>query len=252
MSSLLLALILVAGLGISAFAADTSVTYEGEADQFVFRVGSKAANSTDLFDGFKDVLPGDELTQIITMKNNATDSDYIKLYLRAQPLEEDENSAAVLDFLSQLSMKVYSGSDLIFDDTADQADGLAENVFLGELRSGEKVVLTVELSVPIELENEYAGLAGTVSWVFTAEAYDDEPEPTPTPEPTPEPEPTPTPEPEPTPTTEPTAKPTSTPKSGSKTPKTGDETVIWPYVVGVIVCLALIAYFLLRAKKKKA
>ena len=58
---------------------------------------------------------------------------------------------------------------IIFEGTAEELDGLAENVLLGTFEKGDSTVLTAKLSVPIELGNEYANRVGEVDWVFVAE-----------------------------------------------------------------------------------
>ena len=75
----LLALLMLLS-GVAALAA-ASVTYEGGAEKFVFLPGS-AYSSSDLFENFKDVLPGDELTQKITVKNDT--SGKVRIYMRAE------------------------------------------------------------------------------------------------------------------------------------------------------------------------
>ena len=47
----------VFGIVPTAFAADSSITYVNGAEKFVF------VPSDDLFDNFKGVMPGDEITQ---------------------------------------------------------------------------------------------------------------------------------------------------------------------------------------------
>ena len=77
--SLLTAVILVLSLGAAALAEGASVSYEGGAEQFVFLPGSDYTD-TDLFDGFKGVMPGDTVTQKITVTNRLSGSDTVKLY----------------------------------------------------------------------------------------------------------------------------------------------------------------------------
>ena len=77
------------------------------------------------------------------------------------------------DFLSQLKMDVYNGDALIFSASPNELDGLSENVLLGTFRKGESSTLTVELSVPVDLSNEYAHRVGEVDWVFLTEEFDD-------------------------------------------------------------------------------
>ncbi len=178
--SLLTVVILVLSLGAAALAEGASVSYEGGAEQFVFLPGSDYTD-TDLFDGFKGVMPGDTVTQKITVTNRLSGSDTVKLYLRAQahgalagnPLSESvaaqESVVSMTDFLSQLSMTVKQGDRVIYQASPDKLDGLAQNVLLGSFASGESVELTVELKVPAELDNKYAERIGEVDWVFVAE-----------------------------------------------------------------------------------
>lgn len=161
----------------------STIKFNGFTDGFEFKPGSEYTE-TDLFGNFKNVMPGDVLTEIITFTNSATDCDFVQLYMRAEahdeesnPLsdkvEESETVATMSDFLAQLSMKVWNGEELIYDASPNELDGLSENKFLGTFRSGETAELKVELTVPIELGNEYANCVGEVDWVFHVEAYNE-------------------------------------------------------------------------------
>lgn len=188
-SSMLLALVLLLSMAVTAYAKDSSVTYEGGAEKFVFLSGSDYSE-TDLFDNFKGVMPGDTLTQKVTVKNDYRGSDKVKIYMRAETHEEDDswlsdsteaaiaNAVSMADFLHQLSMTVKNGDEVIYDANVDELDGLEKNVLLGTFYPGQQIELTVELNVPIELGNEYANRIGEVDWVFVAEEINDpDPEP---------------------------------------------------------------------------
>lgn len=169
---LLLVLAMTFGLQITAFASESSVTYQD--NNFIFKPGSDYSG-TDLFENFKDVMPGDTLTETIEVKNDSGRSDYVTVYLKAQI--HDKADAAMLDFLSRLHLKVYDSGNLIFDGAANETDGLTDNVRLGTFHKGEGTTLQVELTVPIELGNEYANRIGKVDWVFLAEEGNYPPEP---------------------------------------------------------------------------
>ncbi len=181
--SLVLMLLMVMSLASTAFAASPTITFEGFSKGFDFQPGSEYTQ-TDLFGSFKNVMPGDTVTETITFTNSAADCDFVNLYMRAEahdetanPLSskvaEKETVVTMTEFLSKLSMKVWNGTELIYDATPDQLDGLKNNVFLGAYRSGEKATLKVELNVPIELGNEYANRVGEVDWIFHVEAYNE-------------------------------------------------------------------------------
>ena len=197
LSSLLLAMVMVFSMSVTAFAADSTITFKGLAEGFEAQSGSEYTD-TDLFQNFKNVMPGDKLTENIQIKNEATDCDYIKVYMRAvvhdengNPLtysedfeetdgkdqepvtgDRDETVATMQDFLKQLTMRIYNGEELIYNSTPDQAGALANNVLLGTLTKGEALSLKVELDVPIEMGNEYANRVGEVDWVFLAECIE--------------------------------------------------------------------------------
>ena len=182
-TSLVLMLLVVMSMSVTAFAASPSITFEGFSKGFDLQPGSEYTQ-TDLFGGFKNVMPGDTVTETITFTNSAADCDFVNLYMRAEAHDETDNPlspkvaeketvATMTEFLSKLSMKVWNGTELIYDASPDQLDGLKSNKLLGTFRTGETATLKVELSVPIELGNEYANRVGEVDWIFHVEAYNE-------------------------------------------------------------------------------
>ena len=196
-SALLLVMVMVLSLSITAFATDSAITFKGAQEGFDFQPGSEYT-ATDLFGNFKDVMPGDQLTETIEIKNEAADCDYIKVYMKAvvhdengNPLtysesfesadgkdqagidgQRDETVATMQDFLSQLTMRIYNGDALIYETSPDEAGALADYVLLGTLTVDARLDLTVELDVPADLDNAYAHRVGEVDWVFLAECFE--------------------------------------------------------------------------------
>ena len=181
--SLVLMLLIVMSLSSTAFAASPSITFKGFTSGFDFQPGSEYTE-TDLFNSFKNVMPGDTVTETITFTNSASDCDFVNLYMRAEahdetanPLSpkvaEKETIAAMTEFLSKLSMKVWNGTELIYDAAPNELGGLGSNKFLGTFRSGETATLKVELSVPNDLDNKFADRIGEVDWIFHVEAYNE-------------------------------------------------------------------------------
>ena len=193
--SLVVTLIMIMSFASTVFAASPSITFNGISRGFDFEPGSEYTE-TDLFDNFKNLMPGDTVTETITFTNKATDYDIVRLYMRAEahdetanpltysetfenadgkdqtdiPGQRDETVATMTDFLSQLSMKVYNGTELIYEASPDELDGLKSSKLLGTFRNGETATLKVELSVPMDLDNKYANRVGEVDWVFHVEA----------------------------------------------------------------------------------
>ena len=181
--SFILMLLLVMSFATTAFAADSSITFTGFSSGFEFQPGSEYTE-TDLFQNFKNVMPGDTVTETITFTNSATDCDFVNLYMRAEAHDETDNPlspkvaekesvATMTEFLSKLSMKVWNGTELIYEASPDELDGLETNRLLGTFRTGETATLKVELTVPIDLGNEYANRVGEVDWIFHVEAYNE-------------------------------------------------------------------------------
>lgn len=161
-----LALIMMMTVAVSASAADGNVIYSGDAGKFIFAPGSEHS-LTDLFPEFKDVMPGDTLTQKIVVKNNAKKS--VKISMRALGAHEDSK-----DFLSKLNLYVEKVTDTpLFEAPADQTAQLTEWRELGVLAPDGEAELMVGLQVPTSLDNNYKKLIGYLDWEFMVEEIGD-------------------------------------------------------------------------------
>lgn len=167
--TLLITLALLLFSTVTVFAADGKVTYSGNAGNFVFEPGSEHS-LTDLFPNFKGVMPGDTLTQKITVKNDADNKVKVKIYIRSLGAHEDS-----VEFLSQLGLKVAKSEEnkmaYMFDAAANEAAQLTDWVCLGTLYSGGEVNLDVTLNVPVELPNEFQNKIGYIDWEFMIEEF---------------------------------------------------------------------------------
>ena len=168
MASVVLVLILAVGMVGAAAAAASNVRFDWQGS--LARHGfAFTPDNGDLFQDMKNLMPGDTVTQTITVQN--TWFNPVRIWLRCDAFKEDFNP----DFLNQLKLTVTANGSEIFDATAGVQDGLApteENPFgvlLGTFRKKGTVELTATLEVPIELDSNYMAQTGIVPWTFTAE-----------------------------------------------------------------------------------
>lgn len=163
---ILLILLLAAGMVPAGASSASTVLFTGGAEEFVFVPGS-AFTETDMFTNFKNVMPGDVITQRIIVKNNS--GKQVRIYLRAEPVDEKHR-----EFLSHLNLQVTSKNEHVFDAAASQTAQLTENVPLGVFKTAGSTELVLTLTVPYDLGNEYMLATGIVPWTFTAEEYIEE------------------------------------------------------------------------------
>ena len=195
--SFILVISLFAGIGMTSLAAESSVIYKGQKNGFEFEPGS-VYTETDLFENFKNVMPGDTLSETVTVKNDYKGCDYIKVWMGGllhdqtgnpispkvlEDLSADDRKTTMSeleymhDFLKQLTLTVWKGekkdSNIIYQGKPDSLENGFEkgNVYLGSFKYNESIKLNVELAVDIEMGNEYADRIGEVDWVFVIEEH---------------------------------------------------------------------------------
>ena len=167
----LMILLLNMAYALPVFATEANVIYDGNAKAFIFEPGTDCS-LTDLFPNFKDVMPGDSISQQITVKNTAPRGTEVKIYMRALGAWEESEW-----FLSQLGLRVEQVDSMekgyLFDAAASETAQLRDWVCLGTFDSGSEVNLNVILDMPVELDNWYSSRVGFLDWEFKVEEFRD-------------------------------------------------------------------------------
>lgn len=162
-------LLLLGAVGITAFAGSLltpNVVYNGSTRKVEFENALlpffKDSENPDLFTEMKDLMPGDSVTQTITVGTKNTGSDTVRLFLRTE--KENEDYVKLTEsYPDWVTFTVKQGDKVLA--TGDLKDG----VKLGEFRGDGKTELTVQLDIDINAGNDLQGLVASVDWVFTAE-----------------------------------------------------------------------------------
>ena len=167
--------VMVMILGTAVTTSASTVTYKNQADKFVFAPGSEYS-LTDLFTNFKGVMPGDSLTQQVTVRNEASNKVDVEIFMRAlgaTDLQNPEDGIAEVttdestDFLKEMTLTVVQeGNSTLFEAPANETAQLTDWVSLGKFKSGAEVDLLVTLNVPITMGNDYQERIGALDWQF--------------------------------------------------------------------------------------
>lgn len=185
----LLAAVCVASMVNGALAAQTlavpsGVTLSEVNGQARFTIN--AGEQDDLFLDFKDVMPGDTITQTINVNAAQTNGQSYRIYLYARECDKAEvpeggshvKPQSTPGFLDNLTISVSrKAAPRETADTSlggvDIGTGTGTNgVLLGTFTPGMSQELNVELHVDLEMGNEFANAAAYIDWVFYADTIE--------------------------------------------------------------------------------
>lgn len=220
-ASTMLALCLLICLGISAY-ADAGVTYSDTTTSFSFKVEG-TEDVSDLFGNlFKDMMPGDTNSQLVTI-TNASQKLSAKVYFKVEPANQEARA-----LLKATSFRVTSNGAVLYESKEGaEFQSVGNWIEIAKLAPQNSTSLTATLSAPLSLGNEYQGTKAEMIWYFLVqEGYSSSDNNT---------------------TTNTTS--TTTGVNG-KSVKTGDESHIIAYTVAALVAIAAIPVVVIFGKKK--
>ena len=243
------ALMLISTIAMTVSAAEGKVHYKGGAHVLTVTPNDTRFTESDMFAGFKGVMPGDHREEKIIVDCQKYYKDKsIGIYMQIVPHNagnmpvvkdgtKDERDVPkslmtveeMKDLLSHMKLTVHdekTGKDIY----AGQASGaMSEAVLLGDFVKDKEHILTVLLDVDERLTGKkYENREAEVDFIFTVKEYENgggggggggggvTP---------------------------------ATPAEAAK-PKTGDDIVIWPYILAVIAAAGIIVAVTVSKKKK--
>ena len=145
-----------------AHGREPGVIYDGKEKAFTFI----NTQETDLFKEFKDVIPGDVLTQKIKLYCQNISSK-TNLFLKAS-IDD------AVDLPDDITLTVYSGENIISHGSADATNGLDEYVLLGTFSKDGEIDLSVVLTVPRSIGNEISYVEKNIDWQFAVQVLDED------------------------------------------------------------------------------
>ena len=132
----------------------SEIIYENNADKYI-----------DIGDGFFNnlggLLPGDNITDQITINNNSNNKIRYHLSIDKKNLTDEET-----DLLKNVNITIKnSKGEELYNGKLTEVN----NLLLGIFNSGSNGIITFTISIPSNLDNEYSKIATKIIWVFSVE-----------------------------------------------------------------------------------
>ena len=162
---------------------DSNVTFQYGTDEFVVLPEDK-----DLFQNFKDVMPGDSRDQTLTIKNE--NQNEVGIWVYALPaditdfsdvdgstaehqkvLSDDLVDKLTITITKQSTGEVLYDGKLVGKDDPYNMQSPENALYLGQYSQGESEDLLLTLHVPAELDNYYDDAIAKIEWIFVC-SYD--------------------------------------------------------------------------------
>ena len=150
---LLLLIIIYSSYNItSSFSSNNTLIFDGNTNSFTYY----NLDSDDLFNEFKDLVPGDIKTQTINIKG-VNIKNNSKLYLE---LNTDINE----EVLKYINVTVYK------DDI--ELNKYNDTIIIANFKENDSFTIKIKVEVPIEVDNAIEDLETSLRWTFLIEEND--------------------------------------------------------------------------------
>ena len=153
------------------------VVYDHLQRRFEFRntepctLGSEERQYPDLFEDFKGMMPGDSITQTVTVGAVNLSGGYAYISLRTE-YDNGDLTDSEREAYQKLISSPYVTLTVVCDGQVLDRGTLEEGVVLGTFHNGDSVEVEITLSIDIRAGNELAGLQAGIGWVFRTDYYD--------------------------------------------------------------------------------
>lgn len=146
-----------------------AVVYDGEERAFSL----EHVQGSDLFPEFKEMMPGDHITQDIIVSVENTDGP-VSIYLQAKKDENTGDSGSEGENLFQnVYLTVKADGKVISSGSLGDTEGPEKGVKIFAFENPGEKKLEVTLDVSEEAGNELMDAQTTVDWTFTVQDYSD-------------------------------------------------------------------------------
>ena len=132
----------------------STVIYENDADKHI-------TLDDGYFDNLGSLLPGDSVSENVEILNSSKNENKYLLNIDYDDLSDEERK-----LLENINLVIKNSNGEVLN-TSNLAS--KEDLDLGTYKPGEGDTLTIELSLPKELDNEYSKILTKVKWIFSLE-----------------------------------------------------------------------------------
>ena len=162
-TAILTILTLLLSTNTIVFAEDFNVSYEGDAEKFIFVDGNSS-----IFENFKDIAPGETRTQKIKLTNN--DRERMRFFMKTTATDELGDADAVFIItISRDGTELYNGTIQGLKELSSGA--MEDSLMLADLSKGESanVEMTLEIDETLPSDVGYENQETDIQFIFAVD-----------------------------------------------------------------------------------